>query len=71
VDRHFGWSNYASHCLINAWVFPFQGCQMVYFPTRNSILGKFWIALEWKMSGCFMAIWNILQPFGIIFGRLA
>jgi hypothetical protein len=26
-----------------------QGCQMVYFQTKNPNLGKFCIALEWKM----------------------
>jgi hypothetical protein len=27
---------------------PEQGCQMVYFHTKNTYLGKFWSALEWK-----------------------
>jgi uncharacterized protein (DUF779 family) len=26
-----------------------QGCQMVCFPTKNTNLGKFWRALDWKM----------------------
>jgi hypothetical protein len=26
-----------------------QGCQMVYFQTKNPNLGKFWRALIWKM----------------------
>jgi hypothetical protein len=26
-----------------------QGCQMAYFRTKNSNLGKFWRVLEWKM----------------------
>jgi hypothetical protein len=26
-----------------------QGCQMVCFQTKDSNLGKFWKALEWKM----------------------
>jgi hypothetical protein len=26
-----------------------QGCQMVYFQTKNANLGKFWRALQWKM----------------------
>jgi hypothetical protein len=47
-----------------------QGCQMVCFQTKNPDLGKFWRALEWKMLVYFMTIWNILWPFGIIFGRL-
>jgi hypothetical protein len=40
-----------------------QGCQMVCFQTKNSNLGKFWRALEWKMLVKFMVIWNILQSF--------
>jgi hypothetical protein len=27
---------------------PGQGCQMVYFQTKNPNLGKFWRALDWK-----------------------
>jgi hypothetical protein len=34
--------------------YPFQGCQMVYFQTRNHNLGKFWRVLQWY----------ILWPFG-------
>jgi hypothetical protein len=48
----------------------FQGCQMVYFQTKNPNWGKFWRALEWKMFVYFMTVWNILRPFGIIYGRL-
>jgi hypothetical protein len=33
-------------------------------------LGKFWRALEWKMLVYFMAIWNILLPFGVFYGHL-
>jgi hypothetical protein len=47
-----------------------QGCQMVYFQTKNPNLGKFWMDLEWKMLLYFMTIWNILGPFGIIYDRL-
>jgi hypothetical protein len=43
---------------------------MVYFQTKNPDLGKIWWALEWKMLSYFMAIWNILLPFGLIYGRL-
>jgi hypothetical protein len=43
---------------------------MVYFQTQNSDLGKFWRALDWKMFVYFMTIWNILRPFGIIYGHL-
>jgi hypothetical protein len=42
------------------------------FLTKNTNLGKFWRALEWKMFGIFyghleylMAIWYILWTFGI------
>jgi hypothetical protein len=48
---------------------PLQGCQMVCFKTKNPNLGKFWRALEWKMLVYFMTIWNIIHPFGIIYGR--
>jgi hypothetical protein len=34
-----------------------QGCQMVYFQTKNPNLGKFWRALDWKMLVDFMALW--------------
>jgi hypothetical protein len=30
-----------------------QGCQMVYFETKNPYLGTFWRALEWKMLAYF------------------
>jgi hypothetical protein len=43
---------------------------MVYFQTKNPALGKFWRTLEWKMLVYFVTIWNILRPFGIIYGRL-
>jgi hypothetical protein len=47
-----------------------QGCQMVYFQTKNPVLGKFWRALDWKMSIYFKDIWNILQTFGIFYNCL-
>jgi hypothetical protein len=43
---------------------------MVYFQTKNINLGQFWRALEWKMLAYFMVIWNILRPFGIVYGKL-
>jgi hypothetical protein len=43
---------------------------MVYFQTKNRNLGKFGRALERKMFVHFITIWNILRPFGIIYGRL-
>jgi hypothetical protein len=33
---------------------PNQGCQMVYFETKNPNLDIFWRALEWKMFEYFM-----------------
>jgi hypothetical protein len=47
-----------------------QGCQMVYFQTKNSTLGKFWRVLQWTMLVYFMAIWSILRSFGIFYGHL-
>jgi hypothetical protein len=47
----------------------YQGCQMVYFQTKNPTLGKIWRALEWNVS-YFMTFRNILLPFGITYGRL-
>jgi hypothetical protein len=48
-----------------------QGCQMVCFQTKNLNLGKFWRALDWKMLIYFMAIWNILRTFDIIYSLLS
>jgi hypothetical protein len=47
-----------------------QGCQMVYFDTKNSNLGKFWRALESKMWVYFIPIWNILLQLGKFYGNL-
>jgi hypothetical protein len=52
-----------------------RGCQMAYFQTKNSYLGKFWRDLQWKMPVYifyvylvyFLAIWNTLWPFGIFY----
>jgi hypothetical protein len=54
-----------------------QGCQMVYFQTKNPNLGKFWSVLQLKMfvnfmaslSTYFTAIWPILWAFGIFCGH--
>jgi hypothetical protein len=59
-----------------------QGCQMVYFQTKNPNLDKFWRALERKLLvyfmpiygycyvlwsfGNFVAIWYIFPRFGIL-----
>jgi hypothetical protein len=34
-----------------------QGCQMVYFQTKNTNLGKFWRFLSWNILVYVMAIW--------------
>jgi hypothetical protein len=47
-----------------------QGCQMVYFRTKKFNLGKFLQGFLWKMMAYFMAIWSILQPFGMFHGNL-
>jgi hypothetical protein len=47
-----------------------QGCQIVYFQTKNQNLGKFWRAFEWKMLVYLMTIRYILRPFGIVCGHL-
>jgi hypothetical protein len=44
-----------------------QGCQMVYFETQNTNLGKFWKVLQWKI---YMPILSILRPTGIFCGHL-
>jgi hypothetical protein len=43
---------------------------MVYFQTENPNLGEVWWAFEGKMLLYFMAIGNILWPFGIFYGHL-
>jgi hypothetical protein len=40
------------------------------FRPKNRHLGKFCRALDWKMLIHFMAIWNILQTFGIFYNQL-
>jgi hypothetical protein len=47
-----------------------QDCQMVYFQTKNPILGKFFRGLQLKGLAYFMSIWHILRRFGIIYGHL-
>jgi hypothetical protein len=53
---------------------PSQGCQMVSFQTKSPKLGKFWRALQWKMTVCifyghlvqFTVFCYILWTFGIV-----
>jgi hypothetical protein len=47
-----------------------QGCQMVYFQTKSTNVGKFWRTLDWKMLEHFMGIWNILRTFRICYDHL-
>jgi hypothetical protein len=43
---------------------------MVCFQAKNTNLGMFWRALDWKMLVYFIIIWNILRSFGIFYGHL-
>jgi hypothetical protein len=47
-----------------------QGCQMVFFHTKNPNLDKFRRVLDWKLLIYLMAILNILQTFGIFYDHL-
>jgi hypothetical protein len=54
-----------------------QGCQIVYFQTKNPNLGNFLRALDCKLYICmcvhmkyFLSIWNILYPFRIFYDHL-
>jgi hypothetical protein len=47
-----------------------QGCQMVYFQTKNPDLGKFRRALDRKMLIYFINIWNILRTFCTFYDHL-
>jgi hypothetical protein len=47
-----------------------QGCRMVYFQTKNPILGKFWRELQWNMLVHFMDSWPISRPFEIFYWHL-
>jgi hypothetical protein len=43
----------------------------MYFQTKNPDLGKFWMAMQWKMLVFLMAILSKLQLHGIFYGHLA
>jgi hypothetical protein len=47
-----------------------QGCQMVYFQTKNPNLGKFWRAMLCKIFVYFMDIWHILRSIGVFYDHL-
>jgi hypothetical protein len=61
------------HCIKKGWKrnsgtgLPESIC--TYFQNKNTILGKFWRVLKWKMVVYFMSIWYILQLFGIFYGH--
>jgi hypothetical protein len=61
---------FSSDCHTSCFLHSNTGLPHGLFQIKNPNLGKFWRALEWKMLAYFMAIWNILHPFGIIYGRL-
>jgi hypothetical protein len=46
-----------------------QGCQMVYFQTKNPNLGTLLGVLQWKLLVYFMSNWYTLQPFAIFNGH--
>jgi hypothetical protein len=47
-----------------------QGCQMAFFETNNSDLGKFWRVLQWKMVVYYLAIRSIFRLYRILCGHL-
>jgi hypothetical protein len=44
IQKNFNYCHVTTHLLPSA-----QGCQMVYFQTKNPDFCKIWMALEWKM----------------------
>jgi hypothetical protein len=46
---------------------PGAGLPDVFFLNQKSQFGRFLRALDWKMLIYFMAIWNLLQTFGIFY----
>jgi hypothetical protein len=47
-----------------------QGCQMVYFQTKNTNFGNFVMVLQWKMLVYFMDICSFSQQACILNGHL-
>jgi hypothetical protein len=47
-----------------------RSCQMAYFQTKISNLGKFWMVVRWMILVYFVTIWSYLRPFGIFNGYL-
>jgi hypothetical protein len=57
------WVGANVHRLVMSFMIFTQGCQMVYFPTKNTNLNQFLRASDWMMLIHFMAIWNIRRTF--------
>jgi hypothetical protein len=43
-----------------------QGCQLAYFQTKNTNLGRFWRVLLWKLLVYIMSLWSILAILDIL-----
>jgi hypothetical protein len=65
---YFVWMDVALYYRLQVGVL--HGCQMLYFKTKNPILGKFLRVLKWKVLVYFMALCSILRPFSIFCGHL-
>jgi hypothetical protein len=67
-------SNKTTRCYVTRTTFDEvgqpQGCQMVYFQTKNPNSDKFWWALDCKLLIYFTAIWNTLRTLGIFYDHL-
>jgi hypothetical protein len=74
----FHWSDFIlwDHSFREGAQASLQGCQMAYFQTKNSNLGKFWRSLQWTMLaylmdiGLFYGHLIYFMPFGIFCGNL-
>jgi hypothetical protein len=69
---HFLVCAYVHTCI---YIVAVQGCQTVFFQTKNPNLGKFWRVLQWKLFVYLMSILvyltpicQILWPFGMFSG---
>jgi hypothetical protein len=49
---------------------PLPGLPDGLFSNQNPNFGKIWRDFEWKLLLYFRTIWNILLPFGILYGLL-
>jgi hypothetical protein len=66
VGKNIAWRHAVSKLVTRS----HQGCQMVYFLTKNPNLGDFLRILRLKMLVYLRDIWSILQPFGIRYEHL-